>query len=254
MRRTILDDAIYKAEAAGWRLMARSAVDAHFQSVAGDEGLLIEVSPDGRVRDRRLSGQRRSHKARNVWIAVGAVVALLAITGIIGGITNSGSPSPPPTPNPATNELTRENVAATLHAGGGFMAASSFHNLNVDIAITIVTITVQPNLNNDTDALTIASADALDAAHGIFSQYPSVTEITTSILADVTDATGHTTTKPVAQMTISSTTAAGFDYQGLRDRVTSDNKILFCDADHYAIALFVYAKLKDRGCLVSPLK
>ena len=44
-------------------------------------------------------------------------------------------------------------------------------------------------------------------------------------------------------------TAAGWSYDGLKTRVMSDNKHLFCQADKYQIHPAVYAKLQDKGCL-----
>jgi hypothetical protein len=102
---------------------------------------------------------------------------------------------------------------------------------------------------SDGDILTIASASAVVASKAIWTTYLQVDLMQVDVRVEFTDQFGKKSVESAALLTITRSTGEKFVYDGLRDRVISDNKILFCAVDHYRIHPSVYAKLGNKGCL-----
>jgi len=78
--------------------------------------------------------------------------------------------------------------------------------------------------------------------------------VTVRVYGDLTDQYGAKTHEVLVATAVVRSTAERFSYEGLRDRVFEDNKIFLCAADAYLIHAVVYSQIKDKGCLIGPLK
>lgn len=163
-------------------------------------------------------------------------------------------PTPVPTPTPAPTPegppaLTSANVTAALQANKSFMPRASLDNLALIAQDGIVEIDIEPTLFNETDALTIAAQTEVVASKAIFPTFPDARTVAVNLVNEFTDAYGQKSKETAALIRIDRPTAEKFDYSGVKSRVQSDNKILFCVADHYLIHPAVWQKIKDKGCL-----
>ena len=102
---------------------------------------------------------------------------------------------------------------------------------------------------SETDLLTIGAQTSFSAHRALFAN-PLVQTVTVVMLADWTDQYGKTVEEATTASTLNRTTVEGrIDWKGLEDRVTLDNKNLFCISDNYSIHAAIYVRLKDKGCL-----
>jgi len=146
-----------------------------------------------------------------------------------------------------------ERVAKSYRDNRGFMVRAVNDNLKVEWwpeLEGLLKVDVHPELLNEADALTVTSHVALVASKAVWSTYPEVQELQVSTLAVFTDNVGAKNTFPAATIRILRPTGERFQYDGLKDRVIVDNKMLFCTADHYQLHPSVFASLGSKGCLV----
>jgi hypothetical protein len=140
-------------------------------------------------------------------------------------------------------------VTKTIQDGRSFMGRANTDKLAVEISGNHITATIQPTLLNETDALSITSHTALAASRAVFERFPEAQSLMVALVTEFTTATGQKTMNRAAMIQVNRATAASWAYDGLRTRVQSDNKHLFCLADKYQIHPAVYAEVKDKGCL-----
>lgn len=167
----------------------------------------------------------------------------------------TSTPEPTLAPEPtatATPVPVEQQFAKSYRDNRDFMVRASAENLAIawDAGLGILTIRVKPSsvLSNG-DFLTIAGHSAIVAGRAIWTTYPAVQILQLSVLADFISATGQTTEEIAAFISVDRSTAATFDYDGLKIRELNDNKAFFCVATIYRIHLSIYSKLGDPGCL-----
>jgi hypothetical protein len=164
--------------------------------------------------------------------------------------TASPSPTPSLSPSPTPSPTPEEAIAQSIRDNRSFMSRASTDKMTVELTpVGLVTITIEPTLANETDALTVAGQTALVANRAIWTTYPDVQQIRVELLNEVTDANGAKSVVPVTFLQFNRATATPFQYDGLKQQATSDNKYMYCLADEYSIAPFIYAEVRDKGCL-----
>lgn len=150
--------------------------------------------------------------------------------------------------------FTPQAVIKSVTDNRNFMPRASTDKLEVEISGGLVSIRITPSLLNETDALTFTTHMAVVASKAIWTTYPEAQSVKVELLNELTDAFGRKSVEPITMIQINRATADKFDYDGLKQRVTSDNKLLFCVADKYQIRPVVYSKIEDKGCLTSPAR
>jgi len=71
-------------------------------------------------------------------------------------------------------------------------------------------------------------------------------------LGDWTDQYGKTTEEVTTMSRLNRATVdSKIGWEGFEDRVTLDNKVLFCVSDAMQVHPAIYIKLKDKGCLTT---
>lgn len=217
---------------------------------------------------------------RKVQIAIG-VLAAFAVLVIIGALTGSSggdkqpaaksAPTTPPSPAasrtaPATKAPTPTVTAAPQWSSGVPITDASVRTalgraqsiirsldlskprtINIDGAYISVTYKADSALR-ETDLLTIGAATSYSALRALFAN-ANVQTVTITTLADWTDQFGKTAEETATVATFDRATVAKIDWGGLKDRVESDNKALFCIADTYRIHPGIYSRLENKGCL-----
>lgn len=153
----------------------------------------------------------------------------------------------------AEAELTEPTVTKAL-ADAKQMTRSL--NLGKPIALFvedgIITATYEAkDALKETDLLTIGAHTSFSAFRVLF-QNPAVQDVSVVMQAEWTDSLGKTAMEQTTILRIVRGTADKIGWDGLEDRVTLDNKHLFCIADTYRIHGGIYSRLGDKGCLTSP--
>lgn len=220
------------------------------------------------------------------WTAVFGVVVLLIIIGSAtggGGDKNkevSASPEPtaeaaptktiptetpeqPPTVAPTETSAPSWSSGAPLSEASvrGALDKADQMGESLDLAKPVavlvdggtvaVTYKAETALS-ETNLLTIGAHTSFSADRALFAN-PLVQTVTVTMLADWTDQFGKTAEEVTTVSTLSrATVSSRIDWDGLEDRVISDNKNFFCISDNYRIHLAIYSRLGDKGCLVGP--
>jgi hypothetical protein len=166
-------------------------------------------------------------------------------------------PTPVPTPPPPDpHQLTVANVTMSIHNNEHDIDPfSKFDRLTVRFNGGEVDISAKPALvANESDLFKTHAWNTYVASKAILGWYPAAEKIRVSSLTGVTDRYGRSSTDEAIWTEISSGTAARFDYGGLQGRLASSEANMYCVADGYSVAPYIWSKLSssDRGCMVSP--
>jgi len=194
---------------------------------------------------------------------VDRTTALVPATEALPTPEETAIPAPSATPEPmwATGPVNEQTVSAALNDIEEKMIRSDIKGNVKYVRIMDITglndaesprlvIGFKPGtVLSETDFLTVAGASSVDAAALLF-ENPGVGSVLIEGLADMTDAYGNTTEEIVTRVWLSRATAQKINWDGLRDLQLQDNKHVFCIADDRFIDPTIYAKLKDKGCLV----
>lgn len=165
--------------------------------------------------------------------------------------TPTPAPTANPTPTPPPSTFTVDAVSKSIRDNRNFMPRSSMDKMQVSISGGLVRFEVEPNLINETDALTVASHNAIVASRAIWTTYPEAQAIQVVVLNELTDQFGAKKVEQITYIQVNRATGEMFQYDGLKSRVISDNKLMFCNADKYQIHPVVYTRIQDKGCLRS---
>jgi hypothetical protein len=166
--------------------------------------------------------------------------------------TNTVAPTATPVP------LTVEQLVAKSYRDNlGFISSASDRGLTVawnpsngTLRIDVLQQSVFGG-SAEGNAIEQASASGIVASKAIWTTYPAVETLIVALNAEFTDSTGNSGVLTAAATTVLRSTGLKFNYDGLRQRHLSDNKLFLCGADHYQILPTVYAALGARGCLLN---
>jgi len=157
--------------------------------------------------------------------------------------------------NRAAERFAVADVTQSFRDNLSFMDRASGQGLqvSVDAATGRIIISVKPDhFNSEDEVLTILSQTAVVASKAVWTTYSAARLIDIQFRADTTDAFGAKSEDVLASIQIERGTGLKFVYDGLKQRVQADNRLLFCTADGYMISPLIYAKVEDFGCLSSP--
>lgn len=158
-------------------------------------------------------------------------------------------------PGPVINEADLSPVQRYMNTyldNKGFVSRATADELEggFDTDTGSLTLRVKPeSVFSEGDSLTIAGASAISAARAIFSEHPEVQVLDFIMLGSFTAPTGQSSEERAVAVQIGRTTAGTFDFDGLKNLASLDNKNIFCVSDHYEIHAAIYLALKDPGCL-----
>ena len=161
-------------------------------------------------------------------------------------------PTPPPPTLPPAPAPMADQVAKSYRDNLNFLGSATAEGLDIVWAEAdgLLTINVTPRaLFSEGTALTVAGASAIVASRAVWTTYPSVSEISLLLWTDFTDQNGNTKKEIAALLSVTRPTAEKFDYDGLKGRALSDNKLFFCTVDRYRLHPAVYNALGNKGCL-----
>jgi hypothetical protein len=167
-------------------------------------------------------------------------------------LTPTPIPSPP-TPAPDPRALTVANVAKSLQDNQYELVGVPLDKLQVSMNTGGgVFVVVQPTVWDEGDSVKQAGRLAFVASKAILGWYPAAVSLRVQLLNEFSDTYGSKSIEPAETIDISLATAHRFSYDGLKDRVTIDPSIMYCDADHYQIHPAVWKNVdsKTRGCMV----
>jgi hypothetical protein len=146
--------------------------------------------------------------------------------------TPSASPPPSPTPTPPHDyhALTVDNVTQSIRDNQSYVVAD-LTGLQVTVANGVITVWTKPN-GDETAVFNATARNAYTVSRATQTGwYTSVNQVIVRTRVDVTDKYGKASVDETMFISITSTTAAKFSYDGLAGRVLSDPVQMFCLGD-----------------------
>lgn len=249
-----LDEAIQRSARFGWRVVRRKGRAAELTDATGSQRLYLEVDAAGVVHDQQTIGSAmRPSAPPKLPFRRLALYSLLFVFGVSVGTASAvyatkigplrASQGAPVVP------LTAAVVAQALESGSASAPLANFRRLSVATTGDSVILAVEPPLGSDTDAVAVASSDAIVAAQTLFHAYPQVTIVTVAVFAH---AGTNGVTRLLTKLSLSTATAAQLDFTGLTERDGLTGIALYCRADSYSIDANLYSQLLGlhaTGCL-----
>ncbi len=167
---------------------------------------------------------------------VAAVPTLVAATPALPAATPTVAP--PPIEARVTRSI-QDNRNAVSNGG-------NLDGLLVSYESGLLTVRIQPSSpKRDTELLTSGSAMVIIAGKAVWTTYPDVQRISVQVFKGSKEGVAE----QYAVADYSRENAQHYDWSGLKNQPSDDNKKMFCNADFFAVNQGLWGTLDDKGCM-----